>query len=43
MRCEPGDQLAAIKPKRGFGIDFSEGMVKEAYALSSRDFWGYTA
>jgi hypothetical protein len=31
-----------LKLKRGLGIGFSEGMVKEAYALSSQDFLGYT-
>jgi ubiquinone/menaquinone biosynthesis C-methylase UbiE len=28
--CGLGDQLAALKPKRGLGIDFSAAMVKEA-------------
>ena len=28
--CGLGDQLAALKPRRGLGIDLSEAMVKEA-------------
>ena len=28
--CGLGDQLAALKPRRGVGIDLSEAMVKEA-------------
>jgi len=28
--CGLGDQLAALKPKRGLGIDFSAAMIKEA-------------
>lgn len=28
--CGLGDQLAALKPRRGLGIDLSESMVKEA-------------
>jgi hypothetical protein len=27
-----GDQLAALKPKRGFGIDLSAAMIKQAGA-----------
>ena len=30
LGCGLGDLLAAVQPKRGLGIDFSEGMVKEA-------------
>jgi ubiquinone/menaquinone biosynthesis C-methylase UbiE len=28
--CGLGDQLAALKPRRGLGIDLSEAMIKEA-------------
>ena len=28
--CGLGDQLASLKPRRGVGIDLSEGMIKEA-------------
>src|SRR5215467_1519933 len=30
LGCGLGDLLAAVQPKRGLGIDFSEGMIKEA-------------
>lgn len=32
LGCGPGDLLAALKPSRGVGIDFSEQMVREARA-----------
>ena len=42
MRYGLDDQRAAHKLKRGRGIDFSEGMVKEVYALKSQDLLGHT-
>src|SRR5688572_8821955 len=30
--CGLGDQLAALKPKRGLGVDFSPAMIRQAAA-----------
>ena len=35
--CGRGHLLAALKPKRGLGIDFSDGMIEQAIALHDQE------